>query len=284
MDRSVFTSIKTVERDGFVMEYGLAGHKHAPTLLLLHAIRNTKMLFAGIIPDLAAHFRIVAVDLRGHGHSVEQSTFSFDAIVDDLIGLLDAESLDQVTVVASSFSSVPAQMLAAQRPERISRLILLDGGYYRLGEVPGFQLDQVVQRLSLARFSSVEEAERQFADRYGEGKLPTGWMTSELEGKEDGKLGYRLPREAFIGYFSDYAAFDKDTLFRSITCPVLVLLADERFLPDDEQRAFHRAAVVFYQQAVRQAKIHSIPGALHLLMVSHPEETVKEIRDRKSVV
>ncbi|MDF2679798.1 MAG: hypothetical protein K0R47_988 [Brevibacillus sp.] len=277
MNDPIFSSIKTVAREGVVMEYGLAGPANAPVLLLLHAIRNTKMLFAGIIPALAQHHRVVAVDLRGHGHSADTTVFSFEAIVNDLMGVLDAEELDQVTVVASSFSAVPAQMLAVRERQRIARLILLDGGFYQLGEMPGFHLQNVVERLTTARFPSVEEAERQFARRYGIGNLPEGWMASELERKKDGKFGYRLSREAFTAYFSDYATFDKEALFQAVTCPVLLLLADWRLLPDDEQREFSRAAAAFYQQSVRQARIHSIPGSLHLLMVSHPEETVKEI-------
>lgn len=277
MNVPIFSSIQTCKKDGFAMEYGLAGHPDAPVLLLLHAIRNTKMLFAGIIPELALHYRVVAVDLRGHGHSAETNVFSFEDIVNDLVGLLDAEALDQVTVVAASFSAVPAQMLAVREPQRIGRLILLDGGFYQVTQMPGFDLPSVVQRLTATRFPAVEEAERQFAKRYGNGNLPQGWMATELEQKDDGYYGYRLSREAFTAYFRAYATFDKSGLFQSVTCPVLLLLADESLLPDDEHRAFYRDAVASYRQMVTQAQVHSIRGSLHLLMVTHPEETVREI-------
>lgn len=277
MSVPVFTSVKSVTRAGFAMEYALAGPKDAPVLLMLHAIRNTKMLFAGIIPSLAEHFRVIAVDLRGHGDSTDTSEYSFEAIVDDLIALLDAEALDQVTIVAASFSAVPAQMLAARKPPRVARLILLDGGFYQLGEMPGFRLPAVVERLTAARFASIEEAERQFANRYGSGHLPEGWMARELEQKDDGHFGYVLSREAWTAYFREYAEFDRVSLFRAVTCPVLLLLADESLLPDDEQRRFYREAVHSYKGLVTQARIHTIPKSLHLLMVTHPEETVREI-------
>jgi pimeloyl-ACP methyl ester carboxylesterase len=86
-----------------------------------------------------------------------------------------------------------------------------------------------------------------------------------------------LPREAFAAYFRDYAAFDKERWVPAIACPVLLLLADEARLPDDAQRAFIRAAAKSYQQLAEQATIRSIPGSLHLMMVTSPEETVKEI-------
>lgn len=273
----VFTEVKSVSRAGFAMEYGLAGPKDAPVLLMLHAIRNSKMLFAGIIPALAQHFRVAAVDLRGHGRSAGAAEYSFEAMVDDLIALLEGEGLEQVTVVAASFSGVPAQMLAVREPRRVARLILLDGGFYQLGEMPGFHLPAVVDRLTKARFDSIEEAERQFADRYGNGHLPEGWMAAELEQKDDGRYGYVLSPEAFTAYFREYAGFDREALFRAVTCPVLLLLADEGLLPDDEQRRFYHDAVRSYERLVTQAKIHAIPNSLHLLMVSHPDETVGEI-------
>ncbi|MED1641844.1 hypothetical protein P4U99_01275 [Brevibacillus agri] len=59
--------------------------------------------------------------------------------------------------------------------------------------------------------------------------------------------------------------------------PVLLLLADETKLPDEAQRTFCREAAVRYQHAVPQAKVRMIPDSLHLLMVTHPQETVKAI-------
>lgn len=260
------------------MSYGMAGNEDAPVLLLLHAIRNTRMLFAGIVPALAEHYRVVAVDLRGHGQSTDAASYTFADIVEDLSGLLDAEGLEQVTVVAASFSAVPAQMLAVREPRRVTGLVLLDGGFYRLADMPGFELESSVERLAAARFSSVEEAESQFARRYGDGQLPPGWIATELERKEDGKYGYRLPREAFSAFFREYSAFPKEELFRSLSCPVRLLLADEKELPDDVQRGFFRQAAADYARLVPHAVIRTIPDSLHLLMVTNPDDIVEEIK------
>lgn len=275
----VFHRIKRLEKDGSFLEYGVAGPADAPVLLLLHAIRNTKMLFAGIVPELAQRYRVIAVDLRGHGNSAKDEPYSFEAIVDDLVGLLDAEEADRVTVAAASFSAVPAQMLAVREPRRITGLILMDGGFYRLSDMPGFDLATVVERLVTTRFPSVEEAERQFADRYGEGNLPRGWMEDELEQKEDGGYGYRLSEQAFSAYFHAYETYDKERLFGQLSCPVLLLVADENRLPDDEQRTFYHDALASYREAVKWARIKSIPDSLHLLMVTNPRDTVEEIKD-----
>ncbi|MGG1658918.1 alpha/beta fold hydrolase [Brevibacillus sp. NRS-1366] len=278
MDPSVYERITRLEIGTGVIEYGVAGPTDAPVLLLLHAIRNTKMLFAGIVPSLAEQYRVIGIDLRGHGHSTVEAPYTFDQIVSDIAHMLDAERLDDVTIVGASFAAVPAQMLAVREPQRISRLILLDGGFYSLAKVPGFDLEAVVARLTAARFLSIQEAEQQFADRYGAECLPAGWMSGELLPKEDGSYGYRLAKEAFTGYFQEYAKQSTEELYQRLECPVLLLLADERLLPDDEQRLFYREAACNYQKAVRNVQVKTIPDSLHLLMVTHPRETVNEIK------
>ncbi|CAI9007195.1 putative hydrolase or acyltransferase of alpha/beta superfamily [Brevibacillus sp. IT-7CA2] len=277
MNEALFSHVNRLQVVGGTLEYGVTGKPHGPALLLLHGIRNTKLLFAPILPALAERNRVIAVDIRGHGNSVSQGSFSFEQIVTDLIQLLEKEQLEQVTIVAASFSAVPAQMLAIRQPKRVASLVLLDGGYYSLGEVPGFNREKVVERLATTRFSSVEEAERQFAERYGTRVMPEGWMQDELLKKEDG-YGYRLSREAFSAYFQEYSVHSQPDLFQQLTCPLLLLLADDSLLSKEEEQ-FHRQAVANYQRIVKQAKVKMIPEAQHLLMVTHPQETVNEIHD-----
>ncbi|MFG0216496.1 alpha/beta fold hydrolase [Brevibacillus porteri] len=278
MNEALFSQVNRLKVEVGTLEYGVAGKPDAPALLLLHGIRNTKLLFAPILPALAERYRVIAVDVRGHGNSVSHGSFSFEQIVTDLIQLMDAEQLEQVTIVAASFSAVPAQMLAIREPRRVASLVLLDGGYYSLGEVPGFNREKVVERLATTRFTSVEEAERQFAERYGTRAMPEGWMRDELLKREEGSYGYRLPREAFSAYFQEYSVHSQPELFQQLTCPVLLLLADDSLLSKEEQH-FHRQAVSHYQRIVKQAKVKMIPEAQHLLMVTHPQETVNEVHD-----
>lgn len=277
MEPAVFERIICLETGAGMIEYGVAGAPDAPALLLLHAIRNTKMLFAGIVPALAQKYRVIAVDLRGHGHTTAAGPYTFEQITTDIMHVLDAEQLEQVVIVAASFAAVPAQMLAVREPQRVSKLVLLDGGFYSLGEVPGFDLEAAVERLTVVRFLSTRDAEQQFAERYTAACMPAGWMRGELEPKEAGSYGYRLAKEAFSGYFQEYVTQCTTALYQRLECPVLLLLADTRLQPDEEYRIFYREAARSYQEAVRDVQVKTIPDSLHLLMVTHPQETVNEI-------
>jgi pimeloyl-ACP methyl ester carboxylesterase len=183
VSEAVFESVKRLERDGFVLEYGVAGPADGPVLLLLHAIRNTRLLFAGIVPRLAEGYRVIAPDLRGHGSSSRQGPYTFERIAEDIRLLLDAEGVEQTAIAAASFSAVPAQLFAARYPARVSRLVLLDGGFYRLGEMPGFDRAAVVDRLARTRFASLTEAEEQFARRTERTPFRPVWRRANRSGK-----------------------------------------------------------------------------------------------------
>ncbi|CAM5797535.1 MULTISPECIES: alpha/beta fold hydrolase [Brevibacillus] len=268
---------KQLVKNGLVLAYTVAGRPEAPALLLLHAIRNTSRLFDHILPELAKRCRVIAVDLRGHGESVKEGPYTFEQLAEDIRTLLDTEEVEQAAIVAASFSAVPAQMFAAAFPERVTHLILLDGGFYSLREMPGFDRASTVDRLAETRFPSIAAARESYIARYGKGGIPSSLPESELEQKEDGAYGYRLPREAFDGYFRAYAAFDKEALFASLKCPVLLLLADEMTLSDGEQQRFFQRAAAEYRQKVPRAVCEKIPHAQHLLMLTHPRETVERI-------
>ncbi|MEJ8544259.1 alpha/beta fold hydrolase [Brevibacillus borstelensis] len=268
---------KRLEKNGLVLAYTVAGRTEAPALLLLHAIRNTSRLFDNILPELAKRYRVIAVDLRGHGESVKQGPYTFEQIVEDIRALLDAEEVGQAAIAAASFSAVPAQMFAAAFPERVAHLILLDGGFYSLRELPGFDRASTVDRLAETRFPAIAAAGEYYAVRYGKDGIPSSLPESELERKEDGAYGYRLPREAFDGYFQAYATFDKEALFAALKCPVLLLLADEMTLSGETQQRFFQTAAAEYRQKVPHAICQKIPHAQHLLMLTHPRETVEGI-------
>jgi hypothetical protein len=57
----------------------------------------------------------------------------------------------------------------------------------------------------------------------------------------------------------------------------LLLLADEMTLSDGEQQRFFQRAAAEYRQKVPRAVCEKIPHAQHLLMLTHPRETVERI-------
>ena len=82
-------------------------------------------------PSLRRRFRVIACDLRGHGQTdAPQFATDYSAahLARDLVGVLDALDIKQAAIVGFSLGGGPALALAANRPERVSRLVLADVG------------------------------------------------------------------------------------------------------------------------------------------------------------
>lgn len=100
----------------------------APTVLALHGITANHLSWATVaqrLPDTM----ILAPDLRGRGRSASvPGPYGFAAHVSDLVALLDAAGCERVVVAGHSMGGFVAVALAASHPERVSALVLVDGG------------------------------------------------------------------------------------------------------------------------------------------------------------
>ncbi|WP_044874034.1 alpha/beta hydrolase [Pseudomonas sp. LFM046] len=81
----------------------------------------------GVIPQLARHARVIAPDMLGFGYTQcpPGRRLDPDAWVGQLIGLLDALDIPQVSVVGNSFGGAIALALAHRHPERVRQLVLM---------------------------------------------------------------------------------------------------------------------------------------------------------------
>ncbi|WP_110650137.1 alpha/beta hydrolase [Salinicola peritrichatus] len=108
------------------------GDADAPTWLGLHGWLDNAATFARLAPLLveALGIRLVALDLPGHGHSRARSDdadYPLWGYLPDVIEALDTLSLPAVTLIGHSMGAGVSSLLAAACPERVERLILIDG-------------------------------------------------------------------------------------------------------------------------------------------------------------
>ena len=113
-------SFKT--RDGQSLAYDIADFtdpwRTPDTMLLLHAAMGNSRRWFRWVPRLARHFRVVTMDLRGHGASQlprPEDPFSLDHLVGDARELLDLLGCESAHVVANSAGGYVAQKLAIRR-------------------------------------------------------------------------------------------------------------------------------------------------------------------------
>jgi pimeloyl-ACP methyl ester carboxylesterase len=102
-------------------------------VLLLHGFPDTSNLWRHQIEALtAARMRCIAPDLRGRGESERPEAVAAYAIrhsVADAVAILDGLGVERAHVVAHDFGAAVAWALAALRPERVDRLVVMSVGH-----------------------------------------------------------------------------------------------------------------------------------------------------------
>src|SRR5947209_18543115 len=99
----------------------------APTLLLLHAAMGHSQRYYAWVPKLCRHYRVVRMDLRGHGSSevpAAEPPLTMERLVQDVRELLDYLGVASAHIVGNSAGGYIGQQLTMNSPERVTSLML----------------------------------------------------------------------------------------------------------------------------------------------------------------
>jgi 3-oxoadipate enol-lactonase len=108
------------------------------TLLLLHAAMGSARRYFAWVPHLAREYRVVRLDLRGHGKSQvppADEPLVLDRLVLDVAELLDHLGVEGAHIVGNSAGGYLGQQMAMTRPSRVRSLALF-------GSTPGLKNSQ----------------------------------------------------------------------------------------------------------------------------------------------
>jgi lipase len=104
------------------------GVAEAPPVLLIHGVTASQVSLRGVAEALP-ELNTIAVDLRGRGASSQlPGPYGMARHADDLVALLDSRNLDRVVLVGHSMGAFVSLVTAHRHPDRVSRLVLVDGG------------------------------------------------------------------------------------------------------------------------------------------------------------
>jgi pimeloyl-ACP methyl ester carboxylesterase len=120
--------------DAFTTINGLRLHYltfsgNGPVLLLLHGLSANAHAFDGLIAaGLDKIATIITVDLRGRGQSDKPDTgYSMAEQAQDIVAILDQLQIPEVVLGGHSYGAFLTFYIAANYPDRVSRMILMDG-------------------------------------------------------------------------------------------------------------------------------------------------------------
>jgi len=119
----------TIPVKGRTVRYYEAGEPHRRALLLLHGGFGAAALhWEEVSRTLKSDYYIIAPDMPGYGETEPLPQMTIDAMVDWVRDLLDALGLDDVVVVANSFSGLIGRLLAVKHPRYAPVVVLVNGG------------------------------------------------------------------------------------------------------------------------------------------------------------
>jgi pimeloyl-ACP methyl ester carboxylesterase len=106
------------------------GPKDAEPLLLVHGYAADAGDWSWHISGLSESYRVIAPDLRGHGHSSAPATgYRPEDLARDLAGLLDHLGIERTVAIGHSMGAMVVSALAVEHAPRIKALVCVDPAY-----------------------------------------------------------------------------------------------------------------------------------------------------------
>lgn len=207
------------ERDGLKFNYFIDDYTDpwstAPTILMLHSAMSSARRFYSWVPTLARHYRVVRMDLRGHGTSQvpsPDSELSLQVLMDDVVALMDHLDCPRAHVVGNSGGGYVAQYLAIKHPQRVQTLALFASS-------PGAGNTQVADWLPRLKEKGLRDLlERTIGERFPIELAETPHARNFVDQASSNDLAYMV---RFLGYMGSQDLSDQ---LHRIVCPTLVVV------------------------------------------------------------
>ena len=270
--RRPFETIEPVREDfvvrgGVKLAYAVWG-SHGPWLAFPQPFQIGHMRMGrAVVPYLSRYFRVITCDGRGNGRSDRprgQQAYSFDEFFADFVEVLDAAGADRVALVAISAASLTALRLAAEQPERVSRLVIVGGMSHMRVDDP-----KVAQMIRA-------DIESMRADWPGYLSAFMHTIFNEphsTKGIEDGvRHGWATDAQTLEWCRNGWLGTDVTDCARRVRCPTLVIHGDlDRRVPFARGKAVH--------EVVPGASLLTVGGGGHLPSARDPAFFNRTVRD-----
>jgi len=141
------TEVKGIGRYAEVNGINLYYETHGAgrPMILLHGGLMSGEMFGPVLPALAEHHQVIAVDLQGHGRTADiDRPIDIRFMADDIAALIDHLGLDKPDIVGYSLGGGVALFTAVKYPEKVRRLVSA-AAHARRDAIPAEMLAQQAQ-------------------------------------------------------------------------------------------------------------------------------------------
>lgn len=238
---------------GVAIRYRLEGEGARP-LICVHGVGSNLEAWDGVVAHLRSEFRILRIDLRGHGGSERiKGRYEIDDFVRELLLVADHVGFGRFSLAGFSLGGLIAQRTALDHAERIDKLILLSTVAGR-NEV---EKERVLGRL--ARLQSNEpgshydsSVDRWFSERFQKENQPLMAVLRERNASND--------PECYAAAYRVLAESDFGDELPGIACPTLVATGEE------DQGSNTRMAKLMSER-IAGSRLVIFPGMRHSILI-----------------
>lgn len=253
--------------DGIQLAVHQWGRATGDALVLLHGGGLSSDEWTDIAPRLAASHRVVAFDARGCGDSERdpERRYGVRTIVEDLEHVRLALGLHAFALAGHSFGAVAACVYAAEHPDLVTSLVLIDGG-------PADHTRPLSLENPPLTFASRDDAARALSRLLPRG-FPGWYLDTRFVAGSDGALTWRSDIEGRVAW----AHAGGEPLIPGLWPFVEALRTSTTVLHGDDSPLFPRENAVRMTELNPNVRLVDVPAAGHFVHLDRPDAVVSAI-------
>ncbi len=237
-------------------------------LLLIHgggAGADGYSNFSHVMPTFGKHMRTIAVDMLGFGETdkPDPTTFSYtqQARTTHMINFIETMKLGPVSIIGNSMGGTTAAGVAMQRPDLVSKLVLMGAAVNASTEIMKAQAPVMAPIVS---FDGSLEGVQRIIDVLAYDYKAT---KEQLEYRQRSAMRTEAiaANKAAMGWVRENGLCYTDEQLASIKCPVFIIAGKNDLILTLEMTTAQLAKIP-------QASAYFIPKCGHWVMIEHPEE------------
>lgn len=237
-----------------------------PPVMLIHGVGADGTSWDQIAAALSPEFRVLRLDLRGHGHSGHiEGALTLDDFVQDVVDVLDGCAVSAAFVVGFSLGGMIAQGIALQHANRVRRLVLLSAVAGRTAE----ERERVQARLTILKEQGVAAITGAAQER---------WFTADFIARNPDLVAKRMQQlqenhgPSYAAAYTVFSTSDLGEQLHAIRAPTLIATGEHDIGSNTRMARFMHAQI-------EGSRLEILSGLRHSILVEAPDLVTRLVRD-----
>ncbi|HLJ20393.1 MAG TPA: alpha/beta fold hydrolase [Stellaceae bacterium] len=236
-----------------------------PPVTLVHGVGANLGSWDAIAARLARRYRVIRMDLRGHGKSSRIETCSLGDFLNDVTVVLDTLGVARTHLVGFSLGGMIAQAFVLAHPERVEKLALISALAGRTPE----ERANVQARARKVREEGIASVVAAAEER---------WFTYAFRQKHPDVVAKRLEElkandhRSYSAAYTVFAEGDLGSRLHGIRQPTLIVTGEHDVGSNTRMARF-------MHEAIQGSTLNILPGLKHSVLLEAPEQIASLLED-----